>query len=116
MSGCQEAVATCTGERTDRGPARLRQQTENGSSGSTRGAAGGWRATCTGEQADSRTAPARKQTETGSSGSARGAAGDWWLAGLKNKGHRRASPGSEGWDARCGAHISGRSRVEQHQQ
>ena len=43
MSGRREAVVTCTGERTDRGPARLRQQTENGSSRSARGAAGGWR-------------------------------------------------------------------------
>ena len=43
MSGRGEGVATCTGEQTDRGPARLRQQTENGSSGSSRGAAGSWR-------------------------------------------------------------------------
>ena len=43
-------------------------EAETGSSGSVRGAAGGWRATCTGEQADSRSAPARHQTETGSSG------------------------------------------------
>ena len=62
MSGRQEVVATYTGERTDRGPARLRQQTENGSSGSARGMAGGWRATGTGEQADSWTAPVRQQT------------------------------------------------------
>ena len=64
MSGCQEAVATCTGERTDRGPTHLRQQTENGSSGSARGAAGSWQATCTGEQADSQTAPTKQQTES----------------------------------------------------
>ena len=62
MSGNWEAVATYKGERTDCGPARLRQPTENGSSGSASGMAGGWRATCTGEQADSRTAPARQQT------------------------------------------------------
>ena len=63
MSGRQEAVATYKGERTDRGPARLRQQTEKGApGGSARGTAGGWRATFTGEQADSRTAPARQQT------------------------------------------------------
>ena len=55
-------------------------EAETGSSGSMRGAAGGWRATCTGEQADSRSAPTRHQTETGSSRSPRGAAGDWQLA------------------------------------
>ena len=68
MSGRREAVATCTGERTDRGPARLRQQTENGSSGSAHGAAGGWRATCTREQADRGPARLRQQTETVSKG------------------------------------------------
>ena len=43
MSGLQEEVATCTGEQTDHGPAHLRQQTENGSSGARTGqlAAGG---------------------------------------------------------------------------
>ena len=64
MSGRREAVATCTGERMDRGPTRLRQQTENGSSGSARGAAGGWRATCSGEQADRGPAPWKQQTES----------------------------------------------------
>ena len=62
MSGRREAEATCTGEQTDHGPARLRQQTENGRSGSACGMAGGWWATSTGEQADSWTAPARQQT------------------------------------------------------
>ena len=85
MSGRQEAVATCTGERADSRTAPARQQTENRSSGSARGTAGGWWATCTGEQVDSRTAPARHQTETGSSGSPRGAAGDWRLAGLETQ-------------------------------
>ena len=33
MSGHWEAVATCTGEQTDRGPTRLRQQTEKGAPG-----------------------------------------------------------------------------------
>ena len=33
MSGRQEVVATYTGERTDRGPARLREQTEKGAPG-----------------------------------------------------------------------------------
>ena len=43
MSGRREAVATYKGERTDRGPARLRQQAEKGAPGAHAGrlAAGG---------------------------------------------------------------------------
>ena len=40
MSGRREAVATYKGERTDRGPARLRQQAEKGARGAARE---GWR-------------------------------------------------------------------------
>ena len=88
MSGSWEAVATCTGEWTDRGPAHLRQQTENGSSGRARRVAGGWRlqGTCTGEQVDSWTAPARQQTENRTSRSAHGGlAGHlhWGVGGLR---------------------------------
>ena len=64
MSGRREAVATCKGERSDRGPARLRQQTENGSFRSARGAAGGWRASCSRERADRGPAPWKQQTES----------------------------------------------------
>ena len=54
-------------------------EAETGSSGSVRGAAGGWRLESHLYQGAGgpQTAPARQQTENGSSGSACGAAGGW---------------------------------------